>query len=319
MRLLVRVALLASLFSGLSFLCLAQDSKTTDGPSPPPAAREYDSNNWTTYSAPEGGYTILLPGTPEPSEKREPQFVGSFPQYFHQLKTETGDYKIGFFDFMAEMSDSKSSKSLIEASRMQFLAANKKWKLLSESELRVEGSEGREWLIKDADRILRIRHFFIGTRYYQLTLTVHRFVAFHTGKPSSNSSDFTDLYKMIATRFFDSFKTTQIIVAAANENETTGEAQKRIVSFGVLNGKAVKLPQPVYPLSAKSAGVQGSVAVEVVIDENGRVIDAKAVSGPPVLRRTAEEAAMGARFTPVKIEGVPVRVTGIINYNFLLH
>ena len=90
------------------------------------------------------------------------------------------------------------------------------------------------------------------------------------------------------------------------------------VSGGVLNGKAVSLPKPVYPLSAKNARASGLVTVEVVIDETGKVISAKAVDGNTLLRQAAVQAAQGARFSPTLLSGQPVKVSGQINYNFSL-
>lgn len=88
------------------------------------------------------------------------------------------------------------------------------------------------------------------------------------------------------------------------------------VSGGVLNGKAISLPKPPYPPIAKTARASGTVTVQVTIDENGNVISASAVSGHPLLRAAAVSAARQARFTPTKLSGQPVKVTGVINYNF---
>ena len=60
----------------------------------------------------------------------------------------------------------------------------------------------------------------------------------------------------------------------------------------------------------------GAVEVEVVIDENGKVLSAKAISGPSVFRDSAVQAALRAKFTPSKLSGQPVKVTGKIVYNF---
>lgn len=90
----------------------------------------------------------------------------------------------------------------------------------------------------------------------------------------------------------------------------------RPVSSGVLNGKALDMPKPLYPDAARRARVMGVVSVEVVIDASGKVIGARAVSGPEMLRDAAERAAKQARFTPALLSGQPVRVSGIINYNF---
>jgi TonB family protein len=89
------------------------------------------------------------------------------------------------------------------------------------------------------------------------------------------------------------------------------------VAGGVLNGKAIILPKPTYPKEARAAGAHGAVSVQVLIGEDGKVISAAAVSGDPLLREAAVEAAKGAVFSPTKLSGVPVKVSGIITYNFV--
>ena len=59
--------------------------------------------------------------------------------------------------------------------------------------------------------------------------------------------------------------------------------------------------------------------MQIVIDEQGRVVSAKAASGPPLLLQAAVLAAYKARFTPTVLGGQPVKVTGSITYNFVLH
>src|SRR5215213_1480408 len=90
------------------------------------------------------------------------------------------------------------------------------------------------------------------------------------------------------------------------------------VSGGVLNGTAILLPPPVYPESAKRMRTQGVVSVEVVLDETGKVVSATASTGPPILREAAVQAARKARFSPTKLSGQPVKVSGVINYKFAL-
>ncbi|HEX8499649.1 MAG TPA: energy transducer TonB [Pyrinomonadaceae bacterium] len=92
--------------------------------------------------------------------------------------------------------------------------------------------------------------------------------------------------------------------------------RQRVVAGGVLNVKAVSRPAPVYPPAARAAGVSGTVAVQVEVDEDGDVASAEAVSGPLLLRGAAEEAARGARFSPTLLSGEPVRVSGVVTYNF---
>ncbi len=63
---------------------------------------------------------------------------------------------------------------------------------------------------------------------------------------------------------------------------------------------------------------QGEVTVQVLIDEDGNVISAKAVSGDPILLPEAVRAARQARFKPTTLSGQPVKVSGLITYSFQL-
>jgi TonB family protein len=92
----------------------------------------------------------------------------------------------------------------------------------------------------------------------------------------------------------------------------------RLVSKGVITGEATYLPKPIYPAIAKSSRAQGAVSVQVLIDENGKVIAANAVSGHPTLLHAAERAAREARFKPTRLSDQPVKVSGVITYNFVL-
>jgi protein TonB len=89
------------------------------------------------------------------------------------------------------------------------------------------------------------------------------------------------------------------------------------ISGGVLNGKAVHLVQPPYPPIARSAHASGQVVVQVLIDENGNVVAAHATSGHPLLQAAATNAARASKFTPTKLSGQPVKVNGVIIYNFV--
>ncbi|MCA1616689.1 MAG: TonB family protein [Acidobacteria bacterium] len=89
-----------------------------------------------------------------------------------------------------------------------------------------------------------------------------------------------------------------------------------VISGGVINGKAVSKPAPAYPAVARAARAAGVVTVEVVVDEKGRVASARAVSGHPLLRASAEAAARQARFSPTLLSGHPVKVRGVLTYNF---
>ncbi len=95
------------------------------------------------------------------------------------------------------------------------------------------------------------------------------------------------------------------------------DGSRQLISGGVLNGKAIRLPSPSYPPIARQAHAGGVVAVQVVIDETGAVIKANAVSGHPLLQAVSVAAAREAQFSPTKLCGEPVKVTGLITYHFV--
>lgn len=92
----------------------------------------------------------------------------------------------------------------------------------------------------------------------------------------------------------------------------------RVVHREMLRSQAISLPEPPYPLAAKQIRIQGAVTVQVLLDEKGKVISAHSVSGNPLLAASAVRAAYQARFTPTVLDGTPVKVSGVITYNFML-
>lgn len=87
-------------------------------------------------------------------------------------------------------------------------------------------------------------------------------------------------------------------------------------SLGVVNGRATSLPMPSVSAAAKVANAQGTVSVQVLIDENGNVLSANAVSGNRMLHEASEAAAKQAKFIPTLLSGEAVRASGVINYHF---
>jgi TonB family protein len=108
-----------------------------------------------------------------------------------------------------------------------------------------------------------------------------------------------------------------VIKSGAAKDEPPLALARGPIQGGVLNGKALVLPPPVYPAIARSAHASGTVVVQVVIDEEGDVESAHAVSGHPLLQAVCVQAARNSKFSPTKLEGQPVKVTGVITYNFV--
>lgn len=94
--------------------------------------------------------------------------------------------------------------------------------------------------------------------------------------------------------------------------------QKPLALSTIIASKIVSKPVPPYPQLAVVTRTQGTVTVEILVDEQGRVVSATATAGPAMLREAARQAALQARFTPTQLNGAPVKVSGVISYNFVL-
>ena len=89
-------------------------------------------------------------------------------------------------------------------------------------------------------------------------------------------------------------------------------------SGGVFQNSVLNRVDPIYPPLAKAAQVSGAVVVEVVVDVEGNVKSARAVSGHPLLKDAAVTAARDWKFSPTSLQGKPVEVIGTVTFNFSL-
>jgi TonB family protein len=97
-----------------------------------------------------------------------------------------------------------------------------------------------------------------------------------------------------------------------------GEQESKIRIRGeVAQTNLARKVQPVYPASAKSAGIQGTVELEVVISKDGVPAELRVVSSPgDDLSNSALEAVRHWRYRPTLLNGDPVEIvtTVIVNY-----
>ena len=107
------------------------------------------------------------------------------------------------------------------------------------------------------------------------------------------------------------------VYAGSPQIEASTLEAKGAINGGVLNSKAIALPAPSCPPAAKAVRAQGAVSVQILVDEEGKVIYTAAISGHPLLRFAATKAAKEAKFAPTYLKGVPVKVTGVLTYNFV--
>lgn len=118
----------------------------------------------------------------------------------------------------------------------------------------------------------------------------------------------------------DDRKINEITYVAKRERDGSGtDISSELVSGGVLNGKAKSMPKPPFPAAARAVRASGTVTVQVLIDESGDVVSASALSGHPLLRAAAVEAAKKAKFAPTLLKGSGrTKVSGVLTYDFVL-
>lgn len=110
-------------------------------------------------------------------------------------------------------------------------------------------------------------------------------------------------------------------VPTPKEPEKTAVAETQSVpqsvELGQLNSLALKLAVPIYPPVAQKLNIQGKVTVQVTLDEEGKVISAKAINGQALLRGASEDATKNSKFKPTLVGNRAVKATGFVVYNFV--
>jgi outer membrane biosynthesis protein TonB len=101
------------------------------------------------------------------------------------------------------------------------------------------------------------------------------------------------------------------------KDERVDGADSKPPSERILNGKVLALSKPPYPAAARAVQANGSVQIRLLIDTNGSVYSAEPVSGHPLLRSSARAAACSSKFSPTLLGGQPIKVAGILTYNFV--
>jgi tetratricopeptide (TPR) repeat protein len=133
--------------------------------------------------------------------------------------------------------------------------------------------------------------------------------------------DAKNRYQCAATRNDNEQEAQTFINSLKSENQDEKQNQPNLdptlINGGVVNGKAINLAKPPYPSEARSSRASGMVKVQITINEEGKVIFACAVSGNKLLYEASESAAYQSTFKPTTLSGKPVKVTGVLVYNFV--
>jgi TonB family protein len=268
--------------------------------------------SWQRFESHEGRFAVLFPGTPTVLEEVIDHPRGGLVLRKTLLRT-FADYGVTYADYAKTVTDNASADVLLDEEAKGGVA-EVNGQLLSISPIWVDTYPGR--LLKKRmpnGSIMHVKVILVGPRMYQVSITV-------PGEEGVEPAT-VDFYNSIANKFLDSFQLTSVKQDSALAAGSCPPDVQNCVAMtdGVLNGRAISLPLPAYPPIARAAHATGTVAVRVLIDEEGRVISASSISGHPLLQAAAVKAARHARFDPTLVDSKPVKVVGVIKYNFAMN
>jgi TonB family protein len=265
------------------------------------------AQEWKEYSSSHGKFSILLPGEPTTGYRPITQDSPDSVTYVVNLQTSTVAYSISYFDIRRPLTTSMDTRQLFDETTRRSIRMNP-MKVLSQEDLIWMTFPARSLKLKtDTGRIVLRRMILVKQRLYRLDVAL-----------LGNQKESAD-----AENYFRSFKPTpltdeeiaNLVSFSPTENEKAATRRIRI-SEALLRQDAIKKVNPNYPNEAKSAGITGSVQVQVLISKDGTVIEAIVISGPEQLREAAIQAAKQWIFKPVTLSGFYVQVAGVLTFEF---
>ena len=106
---------------------------------------------------------------------------------------------------------------------------------------------------------------------------------------------------------------------AGQETATVPETHASAkVAGGVMAGQVLTKVNPVYPVEAKKAKIQGAVVMKAVISREGTVENLQVVSGPKELQASALDAVRQWTYKPYLLNGEPVEVETTVTVTYSL-
>ena len=258
---------------------------------------------WKKFSSTAGGFKVTLPGDRSETSKTLESPWGKIKCHTFTSWTPFASFIVSYSELPVILTEPGQVKEFLDHMHEGEVKASQ-GKLLSMTEIELDGYPGREFIVELPNSMFRMRYYLVGQRFYQIAVR------------TTNAADVARAMVEMTDEFFASFKLSGKPV---NKPPAVGEKGKpAVVKKGVLSGRVLKKVNPAYPGEAQAARVSGEVQVQVTISEEGRVIEAIVISGPELLREAAVQAAKEWVFKPTKLDGVPVKVQGILTFNFEL-
>ena len=169
-----------------------------------------------------------------------------------------------------------------------------------------------------ANSLFALAHFYRLSNKYDLALTHYRrSLSIYSRRAGWNEPAYERARSGMSCLAYET-RNDAIFAELKSIQEQFAPPTDFLDVMDILNGKAISLPKPEYSPDARARRLSGTVVVRVEIDEEGKVLSAKDIcQGPPFLSEASVNSALKARFTPTLLNGQPIKVTGVIQYNFI--
>ena len=281
-------------------------------------SRDSHPESWQRFVSVSDRFTAVFPGSPKLKLSEKTISYPPTKVVIHNLYVESSGsvYSVMYGDYPKEMIEGRAANVILNQAANQS-AKETNSRLLSVSAIKVNGYPGRLMKQVAADgTIIRVKAVLVGQRIYEISIA--------TPREDGATPELVAFYNSTSEKFLESFDIIDSPLSAGPDPEIShdGSCPPNVtncitMAADVLRSKAISLPQS-YPAIARSVRATGTVEVAVLIDEQGAVISAMAIRGHPLLQAAAVSAARNARFTPTRVDSKPVKVSGVIKYEFVL-
>jgi TonB family protein len=262
------------------------------------------SASWREITEPGHGFKVMLPGEP----KKESSYIQGVSTY-KLLSAGDGIVCVVNRQRLPFAPDSLLGRDGFYETYINNFAKYGGVEIAGETNVVLDGREGREYRLKKNNANGVVRVYLIGADVYSVSA-----IAVSPGADAKSISTFLDSFKLIEKSQKDEFAAPPPPPPPAPLPVPKDSIN---VSGGMLQASAIKKVEPVYPPAAKAAKAEGEVKIMVIVSEKGKVIDAAAVEGHPLLRDAALQAARQWEFKPAEHSGKPVKVVSVLNFNFI--
>ncbi len=267
---------------------------------------------WKEFTPEDGRFIVLFPGKPKEYSNNTYNNSGTVEEHVFTLNPDDLELSVAYFEYLRSVTDAGAIGRVLDNARKQALAQTQ-GKVIKDNPITLDNKyQGRE-LIMDSPRGLLLR------RFYWSTDTLYQLVVVQNNRTSNDqiTAKFLSSFSFPGQAKSSNDKAFILPDDGSCTDPSRTSASRVVISEAVLRRNKLSRIQPSYPDKAKQQRMMGKVKIEIVIDENGKVLSAIGKEGPQELQQAAA-AALKSTFIPMLQCGKPVVVQSLLTYKFFI-